>query len=370
MIEATGHGPRSTSAQDPTRRGVGRLFWLTSDAIVAADIETGAIVLWNPAATRLFEYEADEALGMPLAALVPPELADRHLAGVDRYRGGARPVLVGGPPVDVPAVTKSGRIVEVGLTLTDVTDASDGTGRYFVLAVIRDMTAIRASEREVRSAMDALEGFVAAASHDLRSPLTSVMGFAAALLDADDRDTAVDRRRFAEAIVRGATQACRLVDDLLTLSEIQGGALPVAARAVPVADAFATALEQSGVTATFEADAQLTVWVDPHHLERILVNYLNNAGRHGAGPIVVTARADGGMVDVAVRDSGPGVPAEFVPRLFTRFARAHGSTTLGTGLGLSIVLGLARANGGDAYYRASADGPIFGVHLPAPTVCP
>ena len=364
MVDPPRQRVRGTDDQDPGQFGVGRLFWLTSDAIVAADITTGTIVLWNPAAARLFGYEAEEAIGMPLEKLVPSQLAGRHVAGVDRYRHGAKPALVGGPPVDVPAVTKNGHVVDVGLTLTDVSVSHDRGDRRFVLALIRDMTAIRTSERELQAAMDAMEEFVATASHDLRSPLTSVMGFAQALLEGDDRDSAEDRRRFVEAIARGAAQASRLVEDLLTLSQIQGGALPLDPCDVSVAAALREALERSGVEATYPSDTGLVVRADPHHLERILINYLTNASRYGADPITVTARVDGPMVDIAVRDSGAGVPADFVPRLFARFAQADSSKRRGTGLGLSIVRGLAQANGGEAYYRAPPEGPAFGVYLP------
>jgi len=355
------------ASQDPSAFGIGRLFWLTSEAIVGADVSTGAIVLWNPAAAALFGYAPVEAIGMPLERLVPEDLRDRHLSGISQYREGGDPVLVGGPPVDVPAVTKSGETVEVALTLTDVGADKEDDGRHHVLALIRDMTAVRTSERELKQAMDAMREFVAMASHDLRTPLTSVKGFSRMMLDLGERLTPEKQHGFLEAIFRGATQASVLVDDLLTLSQIQAGALPTNAQNVSVAAVVREAITTSGVAAEDAIDAGLVVRADPHHLERILVNYLTNAMRYGVAPVVVTADLVDEIVDIAVHDGGPGVPAEFIPRLFTRFARADTSRSDGTGLGLSIVRGLARANGGDSYYDATADGPRFGVRLPS---CP
>lgn len=343
--------------------GIGRLFWLTSDAIVGANLSTGTIVLWNPAAAALFGYTESEAIGLPLERLVPEKLRHQHLSGISEYQSGRAPVLVGGPPVDVPAVTKAGARVDIALTLTDV--GGGGSGRHNVLALIRDMTAVRASERELSAAMEATREFVATASHDLRTPLTSVMGFSRTLLDLDERLPAERRREFLEAIARGATQASRLVDDLLTLSQIQADVLPTHAQDVVVSDVIAEAITHSGVIAEHEVDAHLVVHADPHHLERILTNYLTNADRYGQPPIVLTARCHEGAVDIAVQDHGPGVPEDFEARLFTRFARADTSRSDGTGLGLSIVRGLARANGGDTYYEAGDGGPIFGVRLPA-----
>jgi signal transduction histidine kinase len=120
----------------------------------------------------------------------------------------------------------------------------------------------------------------------------------------------------------------------------------------------------TGFAATAEVSDDVRVLVDPEHLRRILVNYLVNADHHGAAPVRVTATFKGDTVEVCVRDSGAGVPADFVERLFTSFARADMSDRRGTGLGLSIVEGLADANGGTAFYDRS-DGPCFGVRLRA-----
>jgi signal transduction histidine kinase len=270
-------------------------------------------------------------------------------------------VLVGGPPIDIPARTKDGKALDVALTLADV---SDSPSPRYVLAVIRDMTDVRRAERELQRALEAMREFVATASHDLRTPLMSVLGFARSLLQSEHQLSEEQRREFLEAILRGATHASRLVDDLLMLSQIQAGVLPSHPQETAVASAVMEAVLRCGVDATFQIDIDLAVLVDPHQLERILVNYLTNAARHGEPPISVTAERDGPMVAIGVRDSGRGVPDEFVPRLFTTFARDGTVTTAGTGLGLSIVRGLAQANGGDAYYESSASGTCFGVRLP------
>lgn len=358
-------GPSVGVSQDPSAFGIGRLFWITSDAIVGADLSSGSIVLWNPAAETLFGYTADESLGMPLTRLVPADLLDLHVAGIERYRQGGDAMLVGGPPVEVRAVTKSGATADVALTLTDVGGEAGNGARRHVLALIRDMTAIRASQRDREHAMDAMREFVAAASHDLRTPLSSVLGFAQTMLELGDRLTTEKQREFLEAIARGATQASRLVDDLLTLSQIQSGALPSHAQDVLVGAAVREAITRSGVGADGSINDQLVVHVDPNHLERMLTNLLTNAGRYGSDPIVVTAVGDGTVIDIAVRDGGSGVPPEFVQRLFSRFARADTSKPGGSGLGLSIARGLARANGGDTYYEHTADGCCFGIRLPS-----
>ena len=358
-------GENERAAQHPEAFGIGRLFWSTSEAIVGADLEAERIVLWNPAAERLFGYSAADALGLPLEVLVPEELRDRHLAGIRRYREGGAPVLVGAGPIAVPTVTVSGEAREVNLTLTDVSDGS--AGRY-VLALIRDDTQERRAQRELENTNAAMREFVATASHDLRTPLTSVIGFSQWLIDNLDTTPPERVREFLQTILRGAKHASRLVDDLLTLSQINAGKLYAQPERIVVADAVREAAGRAGTEPDIAIAASLAVWADPDHLERMLVNYLTNAERHGQPPIRVVAEEQGANVAIRVCDSGHGVEPDFVARLFTTFARADPSAREGTGLGLSIVKGLAQANGGDAFYEATADlGCCFGVVLPAPS---
>jgi PAS domain S-box-containing protein len=345
--------------QDPERFGIGRLFFLTTEAIVAADLNTETIVLWNPAAERVFGHSAAEAVGMPLADLVPLDLRQDHLDGIRRFTAGGEAVLVGRDPVDVAAVTKAGEHRDVSLTLTDVSQDED---RRYVLAMLRDVTPERTAEREAAAATAAMRTFVATASHDLRSPLAAVLGFAKLLADSGDQLGPDRRQTCIEAIERGARQASRLVDDLLTLSYINADAVSTRPERVAVADVARQAVADTGVDASIDIGGAVEAHVDPEHLRRILVNYLVNADRYGAPPVVITAASSDDGVEVRVGDGGTGVPETFIDRLFTTFARADESDRRGTGLGLSIVQGLATANGGRAFYDDS-DGSSFGVTL-------
>ena len=358
--------------QEPERFGIGRLFWMTSEAIIAADLDTERIVLWNPAAARLFGYTADEALGMPLEQLVPEDVRSQHLEGLRRYREGAggAGTLVGQGAVDLPGRTKTGERRDIALSLTDVSTsdpASSGGGARRVLAVVRDVTAEREVERKLQRTNDAMRDFVAAASHDLRAPLTRVFGFARTLRDHGDLLGDEDRAASIDAILRGAEHATRLVDDLLTLSQLQAGVLATVPGTVELSAAAEDAVRQSGVAASTAGVAPgLAVLVDGVHLERMLVNFLVNAGRYGRPPVRVTADGapDGASAVVRVWDDGDGVPDAFHARLFTPFARADPSRRDGTGLGLSIVRGLAEANGGEVSYERLDGSTAFGVRLP------
>lgn len=349
--------------QHPEAFGIGRLFYATSEAIVAADIASEEIVLWNPAAEALFEYTVAEAIGMKLETLVPEELRTSHFAGLRRYRGGAEAVLVGAGAVEVPAVTKSGRSLNIALSLTDVSPTGS---QRLVLAVIRDVTAQRRAEREQAATNLAMREFVATASHDLRTPLASVLGLARFLADNNDKIDDARRLEVVQAIARGAQHASRLVDDLLTLSQIQAAALAVRLDDVPVAAVAREAILRVESSASIDIDEDLVARADSDHVERMLVNLLTNAHRYGSDPVKVVAARDGETIVVTVHDAGAGVPEHFLDRLFTSFARADPTASEGTGLGLSIVRGLAAANGGEAFYEpGSPAGPGFGVRLVA-----
>src|SRR5437762_8357368 len=126
-------------ALSPGDLGIGRLFEHVRDAVVVADASSGRIVLWNPAAERLFGYSTAEALGLSVEALVPAHLVDRHRAGLDHYRATGRGRIVdGGLAVEVSASHKSGAELVVELSLSPIPDPASA-GR-FVMAIIRDVT--------------------------------------------------------------------------------------------------------------------------------------------------------------------------------------------------------------------------------------
>jgi PAS domain S-box-containing protein len=355
--------PAEADAASPESFGIGRLFWLTHEAVIGADLATERIILWNPSAERIFGYTAADAIGMPLDRLVPDGMAGAHHEGIRRFREGGEPRLVGGPPVEVPAVAKDGTVLTIALTLTAV---DDPRGRRQVIAVIRDVTAQRAAEEEQRHTFEAMRAFVATASHDLRTPLTAITGFARLLVEPNEQITAEQRADFAASILRSSQQASRLVDDMLTLSKIQAGVIEVRASNVELNAAVAEAASSVGVAVDVDIADGVVVHADSDHLQRILANLLTNATKYGRPPILLTGLTAARRVEVRVCDSGDGISADFATQLFEPFTRAKTTQRQpGAGLGLSIVRGLVEANGGTVgYERADAGGACFVVTLP------
>lgn len=243
--------------------------------------------------------------------------------------------------------------------------------RRAVILADRMTLDLRASKDRLYAANESLRGFIDVAAHDLRSPLVSIAGFSALLNDDEVTLSEEEQRRAIGAIDRQARHMGRLIDDLLTLSSIDGG-LRTSPAPVVLASAIAESLESQGELAasiTVDCPPDLVGLVDPDHLRRILDNYMQNAAKYGAAPITVSACRNGSEIEVRVADQGAGVPEEFVPRLFGKFARAETADTRaqrGTGLGLSIVRGLAEANGGRAFYEPNRPhGSCFVVRFPA-----
>src|SRR5918911_4615060 len=143
----------------PEDTGLGRLFESTRDAIIVAEAESGRIVLWNPAATKIFGYSSSEALALHVNALVPEYLRARHHAGMERYRKtGHGPYIDSGVPLDLPALRKDGEEIRIEMTLNPIGPLEDrATGGPLVLAIIRDVTERKQTEEELRQLSEDLE---------------------------------------------------------------------------------------------------------------------------------------------------------------------------------------------------------------------
>ena len=307
-----------------------------AEGVIAGD-NRGRIVTANAAARRLLGYEPDE----PLPAL-------DHLFRVKAARE------------MVDALLEGRQVVERELELDGQTVLL--TGRPLApggaLLVLHDVTDLRRLET-VRS------DFVANVSHELKTPLTSISGYAETLVhDQADPETT---RRFLGVILANARRMQRLVDGLLDLSRIESGGW----RPEPeVLDAAAVAWESWALVADRAAQRQVEfetevepgaerVYADPDAFRQVLSNLLDNALRYTqpGGRITLRARREDGGVRVSVRDTGAGITSDHLKRIFERFYRADAARSRdegGTGLGLAIVKHLVEAHEG----RVSAESEV------------
>jgi two-component system phosphate regulon sensor histidine kinase PhoR len=237
-----------------------------------------------------------------------------------------------------------------------------------VIVVLYDVTRMRALESVRRE-------FLSNAAHELRTPVTSISGYAETLLSgAVDSETS---REFLQTIHRNARRISDMVTDLLVLDQLGGRASFVEARGTvnltPVIDDVVRTVK--GVTPaaqiTVDVADSLTVLGSREGLDHVVQNLVDNAIKYGGGtPVTVRATREGGKVRLAISDAGPGIPAGHEERIFERFYRVDAGRSRdqgGSGLGLAIVKSHVEAMGGRVWVEQGAPGARFIVELDEPT---
>ena len=220
-----------------------------------------------------------------------------------------------------------------------------GGGAVVVLHDVSDIERLEKTRRD----------FIANVSHELRTPLTSVQGYTETLLETEDRPTA---REFLEIVRKNATRMARLTEDLLVLARVESGEQRFAIRPVQASELLADAAETfratagtGGIVLKVSQAPDYCVMADADAIHQVFSNLLDNAVKYGGSgrtvEIGVREHADG--IEFYIRDFGPGIASEHLPRLFERFYRvdkARSRDVGGTGLGLAIVKHIVRAHGG------------------------
>lgn len=199
--------------------------------------------------------------------------------------------------------------------------------------------------------------FVANASHELKTPLTALRGFAETLLEDDLPEDL--RRNWLRSIRSHTLRLQRLVDDLLDLSRLESGGWVAHEEIVELEPLVEYVLAEFSTMAqdrklTLRSKGNAVVMADEHGLEQVIMNLVDNAVRYApvGGKIEVTIEEVDGSGRIAVADNGPGIPTSALPRIFERFYRvdpARARADGGTGLGLAIVRHLVHAMGGEVW---------------------
>jgi len=266
------------------------------------------------------------------------------------------PLMVRG---DVIGVLHVGTLVHRRFTHDDVE----------LLQLVAERVALaieRAQLHQETVMLDQLKlNFVAIASHELRTPATSVYGVLATLVERGDALSEETRQQLLQTGYEQGERLRRLLEELLDLSRLDASAINIDPRPIvlrSVLDEIAQKVVPPGIPVTLAVAPDLAVVADPLVLDRVVSNLLINAVRYGGEPIVLEAEQRDRHLRVAVEDAGGGVPDTLVPRLFERFARGDHAT--GSGLGLAIARGYARAHGGDLVYVPRGRGARFELIVP------
>jgi two-component system, OmpR family, phosphate regulon sensor histidine kinase PhoR len=358
-----------------------------AEGVVAVDAEE-RVLLMNEAAARLLALEAPLPAGAALwEHLRFPDLESalrRALAGEGAWhadasspRSDGRMLALSVAPVGRDGLTKAALDLRgpsarenVRLSVGAVRD-DDNTGPLLgAVALLSDVTAIRRLEQ---MRID----FVANVSHELRTPLSAVMGALETLSDSQQDEVARDR--FIDIGRRNAARLQAIVADLLDLSaiEAEGDRMHLSPTRIfaplkTAASALSGAAESKGVKLFLPPSQDQTVLVNGNtqRLEQVFTNLLENALKYtpSGGRVSVYVRANASQVSVDIEDTGIGIPASSLPRVFERFYRVDRSRSRemgGTGLGLAIVKHVMRAHGGTVEVRSEEGrGSMFTITLP------
>jgi len=348
------------------------------DAVITID-DQGVTLGWSSRAEEMFGWRAADVVGRPIADfIIPLELRDAHLRGLARYRDtGEGPVL--GTVLSLNAVDRDGREFPIELAVSRAVENADGTT---FIAFLRDIserrraeTAVAAALAEAEAASRAKSEYLSRVSHELRTPLTVIVGFAGLLEMEDPRP---DQEASIAMVLKGGDQLLRMIDDLLEISRVESGREDVALTPVRVNDAITESVALVSLSAAqrrvavhhdIDSSAGERVMGDAQRLRQVMLNLLTNAIKYNreGGHVDISVRpANGNRVRLIVRDSGPGIANELLPRLFQPFDRlgAERTTVTGTGLGLALSKRLVEAMGGTIGVDTEAGkGAAFWVEL-------
>ena len=229
----------------------------------------------------------------------------------------------------------------------------------------------RAARESLQRADELKSQFVALAAHELRSPVGAIYGLSETIAERGDQLPPEQLEELQVSLTVQIRRLRELVEQLLDLSRLDADAVVIRPQRVVVRDRLQEIVHSVSpfqrVPIDLDVDPALEAELDVAALDRIVSNLLLNACRYGEPPVLVSAATENGTLRVTVQDRGPGVPADFVPLLFDRFARSPGSAANpGTGLGLAIARSYARAHSGEvSYHPAAPCGATFELVLPA-----
>ena len=356
----------------------------TLDAVVVMDGRS-VITEWNPRAEEMTGIPREAVVGGPPPEDVyPPKLAAFHVDALRRYEEDADPAHFNARFEDV---TKGpdGSAVPIEITVAAARSDEGVTISHFV----RDISERLRAQAEIEEARDAAEraataksAFLATMSHEIRTPMNAIVGMTSLLTDTP---LTSEQREYVATIRTSGDALLAIINDILDFSKIESGKLELERHPFAVRDVIESALDLLAPPATakgldlgylLETDGSTQLIGDSTRLRQVLINFLSNAVKFtDAGSVTVHGRLtaageDRARLRLEVRDTGIGIPADRLDRLFRSFSQVDASTTRkfgGTGLGLAISKRLAEAMEGRVeVISAPGEGSTFAVDVTLP----
>ena len=337
------------------RQRLSTVLYLMADGVLMTD-SFGKVQLINPAALRILNITQELALGHSFA-----EVVYQHQL-IDLWQKCRQTRQEETAAIEMP---------RRGVFVQAVISPFQENGRVGCLVILQDLTRVRRLETVRRD-------FISNISHELRTPITSLKALVETL-----EDNAFDDPPMAQRFLRQAASEVdamgQIVQELLTLSRIESGQVPlrlqptlVSDLVIPPLDRLLPAAQRKSIEIIIDLPARLPpVLVDMDQVEQVMRNLVHNAIKYTreGGSITVSAVRRGDMVEVAVRDTGVGIPENDIPRIFERFYKADRARQReqvgGTGLGLAIAKHIIQVHGGEISVQSrEGEGSVFFFTLP------
>ena len=240
---------------------------------------------------------------------------------------------------------------------------------HFAAEMIGAYWERRDTKGRLEELLAAKDEFIASVSHEVRTPLTAVLGFAHELDENMSKFSEAERSDLIGLIAEQSQEVANIVDDLLTAARAEAGTIVIAPQVVSVRHVIGEVLSSHSGRVDFSmaTDADLETWADPDRVRQVLRNLLTNADRYGGDIVKIHAVGGAGWIKLQVRDNGKGIPSHLRQHVFEPYARAHDGTTqpASVGLGLSVARKLAQMMDGDLELNREDGWTVFTLTLPS-----
>jgi PAS domain S-box-containing protein len=390
-----------------SKQGIEALFLYATEGILIVN-DKGEIIRINPSAEKLFGYDKDELIGKKIEILVPQRLSDRHSHHREKYNVHPHARSMGAG-MDLYGVKKDGIEIPVEISLSPYTTAEG----KFVIAFIVDITVRKQAEeksknysselekqvknrtlileeaieelektkKDLHSALDKEKElselksrFVSMASHEFRTPLTTMMSSLSLVNKYADQNDIENRAKHVGKIKTSINNLTDILNDFLSVSKLEEGKVENMPEQLNLKIFIEEVIaEMKGMTINGQVLKQNysgneMVSLDRKLLKNVLFNLISNAIKFSpeGGTIEISATVLNSSVKISVRDSGIGISKEDQKHLFERFFRGHNATHIqGTGLGLNIITKYAELMGGTIHFESEENkGTTFTIIIP------
>jgi PAS domain S-box-containing protein len=364
----------SAIRQAAEKKGMLAAIANTSDDTIVSKTLEGTITSWNQAAEKMFGYKEEEALGKHISLIIPPERLDEETFIINEVSRGNKV-----DHFNTVRKAKDGRLVPITLSVSPILDDNGKIiGASKIARDISDHLALQEEKArlydEIKALNDKKDEFIGLASHELKTPLTSIQGY----LQILSNDIAEERRKeFLRRTSQQVKKLNNLVSDLLDISKIQAGKLQFNPAPFDLCQVVRDAIElitysNNNHTVHLQTDVkELTLNGDSQRVEQVILNLLTNAIRYAPGvfEIIVYISEENGVAKVGVRDRGIGIPEDKLNEVFSRFYRiTENKNVSGLGLGLYLSQQIIERHHGRIWAESKVgEGSVFYFTLPITT---